>query len=116
VIVFNNKTEGFGGTSCSSPGFASVIALINDRLVAQGAPVLGFLNPWLYANAAALADITIGHNSGDACENTTFSGFDASAGWDPLSKWGGFFHDTHLHYRIQLAWERRSSINYWLQL
>lgn len=90
VIVFNNKTDGFGGTSCSSPGFASVIALINDRLAEQGRPVLGFLNPWLYTNAMALTDVTIGHNSGDACENTTFSGFDASAGWDPLSKWAGF--------------------------
>jgi tripeptidyl-peptidase-1 len=89
VIVFNNKTEDFGGTSCSSPGFASVIALINDRLVAQGAPVLGFLNPWLYANTVALADIMIGHDSRGACENTTFSGFDASVGWDPLSKWTG---------------------------
>ncbi|KAJ6600476.1 family S53 protease-like protein [Mycena vulgaris] len=74
VIVFNNKTDGFGGTSCSSPGFASAIALINDRLVAQGRP------RW--------TDVTIGHNSGDACENTTFSGFDASVGWDPLTGLG----------------------------
>ncbi|KAF7368598.1 Family S53 protease-like protein [Mycena venus] len=88
AIVFNNKTDGFDGTSCSSPGFTSVIALINDRLVADGKPVLGFLNPWLYGNAGALTDITIGHNSGDACENSTFSGFDAAAGWDPLTGLG----------------------------
>ncbi|EEB88072.1 hypothetical protein MPER_14301, partial [Moniliophthora perniciosa FA553] len=33
------------GTSCSTPIFASVIALINDQLVAAGKPVLSFLNP-----------------------------------------------------------------------
>ncbi|KAF7368588.1 Family S53 protease-like protein [Mycena venus] len=88
AVVFNNKTAGFDGTSCASPGFTSVIALINDRLVADGKPVLGFLNPWLYGNAGALTDITIGHNSGDACGNSTFSGFDASAGWDPLTGLG----------------------------
>ncbi|KAJ7205521.1 peptidase S8/S53 domain-containing protein, partial [Mycena pura] len=33
-----------GGTSFSSPIFASIIALINDRLIGAGKPVLGFLN------------------------------------------------------------------------
>ncbi|KAJ6554700.1 peptidase S8/S53 domain-containing protein [Mycena capillaripes] len=88
VIVFNNKTDGFGGTSCSSPGFASVIALINDRLIAPDRPALGFLNPWLYKDTEALTDVSIGHNAGDACENTPFSGFDASVGWDPLTGLG----------------------------
>ena len=37
-----------GGTSCASPIFASYIALVNDRLIANGKPVLGFLNPILY--------------------------------------------------------------------
>ncbi|KAJ7741724.1 hypothetical protein B0H16DRAFT_1323658, partial [Mycena metata] len=72
------------GTSCSSPGFASVIALINDRLVAENKPTLGFLPPWLYgtvASSGALTDITVGHNSGD-------DGFDAAVGWDPLTGLG----------------------------
>ncbi|EED85603.1 predicted protein, partial [Postia placenta Mad-698-R] len=34
------------GTSCSAPIFASVIALLNDRLLAAGKPTSGFLNPW----------------------------------------------------------------------
>jgi subtilase family serine protease len=33
-----------GGTSASSPTFASIIAIINDRLGAFGRPPLGFLN------------------------------------------------------------------------
>lgn len=56
------------GTSCSSPIFASVVALLNDRLIAAGRPTLGFLNPFLYSSTgqAALNDITSGeHNKYD---------------------------------------------------
>jgi tripeptidyl-peptidase I len=48
------------GTSCSSPIFASVIALLNNELLNAGKPVLGFLNPWAYANPQAFNDITTG--------------------------------------------------------
>ncbi|KAF7344042.1 Family S53 protease-like protein [Mycena venus] len=37
-----------GGTSASSPTFASIIALINDRLISVRKPVLDFINPWVY--------------------------------------------------------------------
>lgn len=68
------------GTSCSSPIFASIISLINDRLVAAGKPVLGFFNPFLYGPAAStFTDITSGNNPG--C-NT--NGFPAKTGWDPV--------------------------------
>ncbi|KAF7360825.1 Family S53 protease-like protein [Mycena sanguinolenta] len=76
------------GTSASSPTFAAVIALINDRLIAAQKPVLGFLNPFLYSNASsAFADITTGHNSGFVCPANS-SAFDAATGWDPLTGWG----------------------------
>lgn len=59
------------GTSCSSPIFASVIALLNDELIAAGRPPLGFLNPWLYSNATtAFNDITTGSNPG--CNTVSF--------------------------------------------
>ncbi|KAJ7799598.1 hypothetical protein B0H14DRAFT_2387965, partial [Mycena olivaceomarginata] len=49
------------GTSCASPIFASMIALINDRLIAAGKLVLGLLNPFLYTTGrAAFTDITSG--------------------------------------------------------
>ncbi|KAL0581431.1 hypothetical protein V5O48_000585 [Marasmius crinis-equi] len=67
------------GTSCSTPIFASVIALINDRLVAAGKPVLGFLNPFLYAHPDALFDTTAGTNDGPNCGKL---GFPAVSGWD----------------------------------
>jgi subtilase family serine protease len=52
------------GTSCSSPIFASVVAMLNNELLNAGKPVLGFLNPWLYANPQAFNDITTGNNPG----------------------------------------------------
>ncbi|OJT13117.1 Tripeptidyl-peptidase sed3 [Trametes pubescens] len=80
VEIFVGGESGLvGGTSCSSPIFASVISLLNDELAAVGKPPLGFLNPFLYSTgAAALNDITTGSNPG--C-NT--NGFPARAGWDP---------------------------------
>ncbi|KAK0214424.1 family S53 protease-like protein [Armillaria fumosa] len=82
-IVYGGQTGSANGTSCSSPIFASVISLINDRLIAAGKPVLGFLNPFLYTNPTALFDITTGSNPG--CGT---SGFPAGAGWDPATGLG----------------------------
>ncbi|KAJ7848191.1 subtilisin-like protein [Mycena olivaceomarginata] len=75
------------GTSASSPSVAAIIALVNDQLLAAGKPVLGFLNPFIYANPSALNDITIGHNSGFSCPENS-AAFDAAEGWDPLSGLG----------------------------
>ncbi|KAI0927799.1 hypothetical protein AcW1_005225 [Taiwanofungus camphoratus] len=71
------------GTSCASPTFASVIALINDKLIAAGKSTLGFLNPLLYSNPSALNDITSGDNPG--CST---NGFNATGGWDPVTGLG----------------------------
>ena len=61
-IVVDGITEAVSGTSASSPVFASIVALLNDRLLAAGKPTLGFLNPFLYSatGQAALNDITTG--------------------------------------------------------
>nr|ABB73029.1 family S53 protease [Phanerodontia chrysosporium] len=82
-IVVDGSFGTVDGTSCSSPVFASAIALINDALVAQGKSPLGFLNPFLYANPGAFNDITSGSNPG--C-NT--NGFKAAKGWDPVTGLG----------------------------
>jgi kumamolisin len=63
-----------GGTSAVAPLWAGLIALVNAR---RGAPA-GFVNPALYAHAAALNDITAGDN-GD---------FTATAGWDACTGLG----------------------------
>ena len=86
-IIFNKgSSELVSGTSCASPTFASVVALLNDELLGAGKSTLGFLNPFLYANPSALNDITSGDNPG--C-NT--NGFSAKAGWDPVRDWAPLF-------------------------
>ncbi|KAG0298346.1 hypothetical protein BGZ98_000227 [Dissophora globulifera] len=71
------------GTSASAPIFAAVVALINDRLISKGRPVLGFLNPAIYRNPGIWNDITTGSNPG--CGT---SGFSAQSGWDPVTGMG----------------------------
>ncbi|KAJ7809076.1 family S53 protease [Mycena olivaceomarginata] len=83
-IVSGGKTSGVAGTSCSSPIFASVIGLINDELIAAGKSpsrccIEGFLNPWLYSNAAALTDVTVRFQP---------RLWTAKAGWDPVTGLG----------------------------
>ena len=84
-VVVDGSVEAVSGTSCSSPTFASVVALLNDRLAAAGKSPLGFLNPFLYSDAgvAALNDVTSGSNPG--CST---NGFPAKAGWDPVTGLG----------------------------
>ncbi|KAF7375848.1 Peptidase S53 domain-containing protein [Mycena sanguinolenta] len=84
-IAWDTEIGTVSGTSCSSPAFASVIALLNDQLIAAGKSPLGFLNPFLYSAAgrAALNDITSGDNPG--CST---NGFSAVAGWDPVTGLG----------------------------
>ncbi|KAE9396264.1 family S53 protease-like protein [Gymnopus androsaceus JB14] len=87
-IVSDGEVGLVGGTSASSPTFASIIALINDQLIAAGKPVLGFLNPFIYSTAStAFTDITIGHNSGFVCPASSVA-FDAAVGWDALTGFG----------------------------
>lgn len=79
-VVIDTEVQQVSGTSASSPTFASVIALINDELIAAGKSPLGFLNPWLYSTASdALNDITEGDNPGCGTD-----GFSATTGWDPV--------------------------------
>ncbi|UJO13809.1 Tripeptidyl-peptidase SED2 [Fulvia fulva] len=84
TIVYNGNITTIGGTSASSPTFAAIVALVNDALLAEGKPVLGFLNPWIYGGGyKALTDVVSGSSYG--C-NTT--GFPAQAGWDAVTGFG----------------------------
>ena len=49
-----------GGTSASTPIFASIINLINEERLAIGKSPVGFVNPTLYAHPEVLNDITNG--------------------------------------------------------
>ncbi|KAK7683756.1 hypothetical protein QCA50_013132 [Cerrena zonata] len=82
-IVNGGQNMVISGTSASAPIFASVIALVNDRLAQAGKSPLGFLNPFLYANPQMFNDITSGSNPG--CGTV---GFNATKGWDPITGLG----------------------------
>ncbi|KAF3906894.1 Aorsin [Orbilia brochopaga] len=72
-----------GGTSASTPTFASIVALLNqDRLYRKKSP-LGFLNPALYAHPEILNDVKVGNNPGCGTD-----GFQAAVGWDPVTGLG----------------------------
>ncbi|TFK80828.1 family S53 protease-like protein [Polyporus arcularius HHB13444] len=88
-----------GGTSASSPTFASIVALANDHLLNAGKPVLGFLNPLLYSGdaAAVFNDITSGNNPGCGTD-----GFSASTGWDPITGLGTVDFERLLTYADSL--------------
>lgn len=83
--------EPVDGTSCSSPSFAGILSLVNDKLLNAGKPQIGFANPLLYTMAAehpaAFNDVTEGTN---ACSRNycCLFGYQASPGWDPATGLG----------------------------
>lgn len=99
AIYNQGKLGQVHGTSAAAPVFAGIIALLNDALISDNKPPLGFLNPWIYANPEMLNDITKGRSTG--CDgNSRFNGppnkspvvakagWDAHKGWDPVTGHG----------------------------
>lgn len=84
MVYLSGYAQPESGTSASAPAFAAVISNLNDYLLSQGKPPLGFLNPWLYTKGfQGLNDITSGNNPG--CGT---NGFSATKGWDPVTGLG----------------------------
>jgi subtilase family serine protease len=75
-----------GGTSCSSPQWAGLVA-IADQIAGHG---LGQINPTLYSLASGpnygtyFYDVTNGNNQTDP----TVPGYPATTGWDPVTGLG----------------------------
>ena len=84
-IVGNLYLKTVHGPSASTPTVAGIISLLNDARLQNNKGTLGFLNPFLYQNAAKLYDVTTGHNEGCLPEDI---GFYASTGWDPVTGCG----------------------------
>jgi len=77
VVRVDGQDFMIGGTSAVAPLWASLIALMNQKL---GHPV-GFLNPLLYGSLAGTGsfhDITSGRNGA----------YSAKQGWDACTGWG----------------------------
>ncbi|KAF9371354.1 hypothetical protein CPB97_002019, partial [Podila verticillata] len=83
VIAYRGQLAMVEGTSASAPIVASVVALLNDRLIAKGSHPLGFLNPLIYSKPGIWTDITQGNNP--SCGT---NGFPAKSGWDPVTGMG----------------------------
>ncbi|CAG8939763.1 unnamed protein product [Penicillium salamii] len=100
VINLGEKSAS-GGTSAAAPTFAGIVGLLNDARLRAGKPVLGFLNPFLYAQGQkALNDIVDGHSYGCGGINPqtkqAVNGsliipgayWNATEGWDPVTGLG----------------------------
>ena len=80
---------GAGGTSAAAPFWAGLIALADQ----EAGHALGFVNPAIYRVAEspqyhqAFHDITTGNNT-VSLNGTTITGYQAGAGWDPVTGWG----------------------------
>lgn len=78
-----------GGTSAATPLWGGLMALA-DQLAGHN---LGFVNPALYQIARspeyhrAFHDITTGNNT-VLVNGTTYTGYQAGPGWDPVTGWG----------------------------
>ena len=73
----------YGGTSFAAPMWAGYVALVNQQLTASGEPLIGFLNPTIYAQnvtssyASDFHDVT----SGTSGSYSAVTGFDLVTGW-----------------------------------
>ncbi|KAF2090832.1 subtilisin-like protein [Saccharata proteae CBS 121410] len=83
AVYVGGDYELSGGTSASTPIFASIVNRINEERLNAGKGSIGFINPALYANPCILNDITNGTNPGCWTE-----GFSAVKGWDPVTGLG----------------------------
>jgi len=90
AVVNNGKAlpGGVGGTSASAPVFAAVIALLNEARVQAGKPVMGLVNPFVYANENVFTDVTVGSDKVGRGGGTLEYGYNCSAGWDPVTGMG----------------------------
>ncbi len=87
IIAESADLYSVSGTSASTPVFAGMVSLVNGRRLAAGKSSLGWLNPAIYTLYHKFAnDITEGDNNcaagADVCCS---SGYNARAGWDPVT-------------------------------
>ncbi len=89
-VLYGNGSSGtFGGTSCATPLWAGLTALLNQQAVLAGRSAMGFINPAIYTlagssrYAAAFHDITTGNNVSSSSPNNYYAatGYDLCTGW-----------------------------------
>lgn len=94
-VMNDNSLIGVDGTSCSTPFFATVLALLNRHQLIHGKPKLGWVNPILYLMAENDSNVFIDLEEGytwcteQTCcplneRNGSDFGFKATKGYDPV--------------------------------
>jgi subtilase family serine protease len=78
----------YGGTSFATPMWAAYIALVNQKLAANGEPYVGLLNPTIYSQNVTSLYATDFH---DITSGTTGS-YSAVKGYDLVTGWGSPTH------------------------
>jgi kumamolisin len=73
----------YGGTSFAAPMWAGFIALVNQQLVANHQPTIGFINPTIYAQNITSSYATDFHDitSGTSGSYSAVTGYDLVTGW-----------------------------------
>lgn len=91
LIALSNQFIQVDGTSCSSPVFGAIIALLNSYRFNNNKGPLGYVVPLIYqaytADPTTFTDITTGNNkcTENCCAKT---GYEATTGWDPVTGLG----------------------------
>jgi hypothetical protein len=90
VLISRNGQLNFGGgTSCATPLWAGLTAMVNQQAARNGRPSVGFLNPALYGLGqgalypSLFHDITTGNNTNSNGSTKFFAtpGYDLCTGW-----------------------------------
>jgi hypothetical protein len=90
VAYGDGSSATFGGTSCATPLWAALVALMNQQAASTGASMAGFINPAIYAIGKGTSysltfhDITTGNNT----SSSSPSNYYAVAGYDLCTGWG----------------------------
>lgn len=97
LIIENGTGAVVDGTSASAPIIAAFLAAVNAARIANGKPVLGFVNPAIYAAAASVPGVFTDincpgcvNNAGDSTMNCSAAatGYGTAPGWDAVTGWG----------------------------
>jgi len=91
LITINGEDLTVDGTSCSTPVWGGMVAVLNNQLMAAGKPTLGPINPLLYQiyadQPSAFNDIATGNNKCSEAECCKV-GYVSASGWDPVTGLG----------------------------
>jgi len=83
-VINAGVVHAVGGTSASTPAFASMVSLLNEHRIQNGQSPLGFLNPLIYEMASSgkgWTDILLGDNK----PTPESEGYSCTKGWDAVT-------------------------------